>query len=446
MNSLQTIAESVLGGAQLSECESRALRLTRYADPTLKDEGRRQYLQGLVNKGSHNKEHLKTWKQWLAALPETQTKVIYGKLESRLLINMAGTVLENAGLQIDRFGSVCLPGSAVKGCARRAALAALHDWCSAGKKPSPAEDNPLAAACAQYDTPEAMLLEVIRVFGCTEQEGQDAASGNDLAWACGPDWRRIRPLILNQLNQLTGSKGADFPNLQGGVAFLQALPHKLATRDIELDVLTCHHPAYYSGKIEEARDTENPIPVYFPAAAEGTTYAFPLTVRKASQGHLLGAAISWLTTGLTVLGLGAKTAAGYGVFQDVSEQERKELEGERKQAREEANERERRRQQEEALAARKREEERLKNLTPEERTWELLKPIAADWGRMRQHLEKLDKLTPEEQKACLRWLCEDGLPRFVEGRKNESKKPWSQLLPAIFKAAKSHKIQLPKAQ
>ena len=47
---------------------------------------------------------------------------------------MAGGVMENAGLCLDRFGLPYLPGSAVKGCARRAATHALVETTSAEDK------------------------------------------------------------------------------------------------------------------------------------------------------------------------------------------------------------------------------------------------------------------------------------------------------------------------
>jgi CRISPR/Cas system CMR subunit Cmr6 (Cas7 group RAMP superfamily) len=51
------------------------------------------------------------------------------------MVNMAGGVMENAGLCLDRFGLPYIPGSAVKGCARRTALAALREWCETGQQP-----------------------------------------------------------------------------------------------------------------------------------------------------------------------------------------------------------------------------------------------------------------------------------------------------------------------
>ena len=43
---------------------------------------------------------------------------------SRLMVDLAGGVMENANLNLDRYGLPRIPGSAIKGLARRMALQA----------------------------------------------------------------------------------------------------------------------------------------------------------------------------------------------------------------------------------------------------------------------------------------------------------------------------------
>lgn len=119
---------------------------------------------------------------------------LYAQLLSRLMVNMAGGVMENAGLCLDRFGLPYLSGSAVKGCARRAVLAALREWCEAGGQPAhkPAgDDNLFTAACKEFTTPAAMLTTIARVFGWGEQDWslrmKDGRYQSDWAWACAGD-------------------------------------------------------------------------------------------------------------------------------------------------------------------------------------------------------------------------------------------------------------------
>ncbi|HOR25965.1 MAG TPA: type III-B CRISPR module RAMP protein Cmr6 [Opitutaceae bacterium] len=324
MPSLLNSTKEALGGEALPHCQSRALRLTRYARPELNDKSqptRHDFLQS-VAAAQRTEAGLDSWRTWLgtAAKPE---HTIHAKLEARLLINMGGTVLENAGLQLDRFGTAYLPGSAVKACARRTALAALHQWCETSTKPDAASDDALAPVCAPFAAPGDLLLAIIRVFGCTDLEWKTyEEAGNDLAWACAKQWQVLRDQTRSAINRDNATPDETAPTRRGRVAFLPAYPHTRPAADLELDVLTSHHPDYYGEKKDKqekliqpiATDTENPIPVYFPAVAAGAVYTFALLPVGPADKELIACARNWLATGLAVFGLGAKTAAGYGFF------------------------------------------------------------------------------------------------------------------------------------
>ena len=104
MPSLLEHTREALGGDLLPACESRALRLTRYARPELNDKTtptRLGYLQSVVN-SSPNHEALQSWQGWLPSIPAARH--LHARLGARMLINMAGSVLENAGLNLDRHG------------------------------------------------------------------------------------------------------------------------------------------------------------------------------------------------------------------------------------------------------------------------------------------------------------------------------------------------------
>jgi hypothetical protein len=83
--------------------------------------------------------------------------------------------------------------------------------------------------------------------------------------------------------------------------------------------VTCHHRDYYAGELDVATDTEEPVPVVFPAVAPGHVFVFALTKLRTCSGTDLSAVRTWLACGLSTFGLGAKTNAGYGWFQDVTE-------------------------------------------------------------------------------------------------------------------------------
>jgi CRISPR type III-B/RAMP module RAMP protein Cmr6 len=442
------------GSLLLGHCTSRSLRLTRYADPSLEKDDRNGYLSRVVsatspaNEPQRHEDGINSWKRWLTATarPEHQ---IHAKLEARLLINMGGTVLENAGLQLDRFGTAYLPGSAVKACARRTALATLRQWCETltdGQPTKPtAADDALAPACAHADfkTPSDLLLAILRVFGCTDLEWKrydyDNNKGNDLAWACANQWDSLSPTARDQLPSDT---------LRGSVAFLPAYPYSRLPVDLELDVLTSHHQKYYRGDLDTATDTEDPIPVYFPAVAADAIYTFAVLPvgATAADSPLLTHAKIWLSTGLTVFGLGAKTAAGYGFFSDatpaISERESKA----REQARIAAEAASLKAKQAADLAARKAREAALAAMTPAQRADAELADRATDWGWMKPHLAKFAQHPPETQAALLRWFCGAGRDRWLSEIKPDSakgKKPWSQIIANIHATKKAHKIDLP---
>ena len=165
MPSLLTSTQTALGGEHLPASDSRSLRLTRYARPELNDKStptRREFL-AKVTAGKPDATAATAYLNWLATLPAVTR--IHARLEARLLLNMAGTVLENAGLNLDRYGIATIPGSAVKACARRAALATLRQWCETGAKPSAAATGRCSPtsksgaspkrACSSFSTPDA---------------------------------------------------------------------------------------------------------------------------------------------------------------------------------------------------------------------------------------------------------------------------------------------------
>lgn len=97
----------------------------------------------------------------------------------------------------------------------------------------------------------------------------------------------------------------------GFVTFHDALwiPPPESTRSplpMALDVMTVHHPDYYSGKDAPPADWDDPNPVPF-LTAQGT-YLLALT----GPAHWAEAAMDLLVHALDRRGLGAKTSAGYG--------------------------------------------------------------------------------------------------------------------------------------
>ena len=324
---------------------------------------------------------------WLFIQSTGVKNILYAQLQSRLMVNMAGGVMENAGLCLDRFGLPYIPGSAVKGCARRAALAALRDWCETGQKPNGA-DNPLGPCCVDFAKAADMLAAIARVFGWCEQDWSDRPNQSDFLWACSPNHREVAQTAAEALATHFGWRITDnqretpwksLPNFAGSVSFLPAYPVDLGKTGkvdglplevpplgkFELDVVTCHHRDYYAGNSPTATDTEEPNPVVFPAVAPGHVFAFAIAPLRGADPQLVQHARNWLATGLSVFGLGAKTNAGYGWFDcsetihntvertlhDRAERERAEKQRLAEEQRRKAEEAERLRQKQEREAA-----------------------------------------------------------------------------------------------
>jgi CRISPR type III-B/RAMP module RAMP protein Cmr6 len=315
------------------------------------------------------------------------------------MVNMAGGVMENAGLCLDRFGLPYIPGSAVKGCARRAALATLREWCESGGKPEhkpTGADNPLVSCCSAFATPAEMLAAIARIFGWCEQDWSDQSNQSDFLWAYGQNLDELRQAaeaLANHFGWTIADRHAltpwkSLPNFAGSVSFLPAYPVDLGKTGkvdglplevpplgkLELDVVTCHHRDYYAGKLPIATDTEEPVPVVFPAVAPGHVFAFALVPLRGADPALVQLAGTWLETGLSLFGIGAKTNAGYGWFDcsatihntvqktllDRAERERAEKQRLAEEQRRKAEEAERLRQKQEREAA-------LANLSGDER-------------------------------------------------------------------------------
>lgn len=306
--------KAVLHPLPVKEC-SRSLYFDRYSRPDLaKDERQQFFTDGFVAHTSGLR-----CGNWGVILRGMSADTLHAQLQSRLMVNMAGGVMENAGLCLDRFGLPYLPGSAVKGCARRAALAALHEWCGTGEKPTGA-DNFFTGACEPFATAAAMLGAIARIFGWSEldwsdQRGKDGRLVSDFAWACSragdspapsgramtargnvpsPDSRNnsspegvaqpcppLRDTVARQLARELRRAIPDgepapwkhLPHFAGSVSFLPAYPVDLGQTGIveglpvevpplgklELDVVTCHHPDYYGQKRDRNGNLLKPV-------------------------------------------------------------------------------------------------------------------------------------------------------------------------------------------
>lgn len=312
---------TALGEGLLPECKSRSLFKDRFADPESTADSRKAWFNALITR----KAEARKTSEWL---PD-RAELLHARLMSRLLVDLGGGVMENANVQLDRYGIPVIPGSAVKGCARRMALQALHDWVEA-KSERPETDDVCGPCCDGFSNHAALLAAIARIFGWTPEDWTAERTKNghfksDFAWATKGDEGILKHAKLSN---------PGFDTFSGSIAFLAASPNR--DPGLELDVVTPHHAIYHSPEPDRHRDpkkweiwqahrnapdVEDPIPVYFPAVRsqdENDYFTFPLiSLRLANKGDM-DFAKRWLAHGLEILGLGAKTSAGYGWFQNVT--------------------------------------------------------------------------------------------------------------------------------
>lgn len=103
--------------------------------------------------------------------------------------------------------------------------------------------------------------------------------------------------------------------LAGSIVFHDAWPLEQVV--LQLDIANNHHRRYYENE-DAPGDWESPMPISFLAIPRGTRFSLSISKRHPGvpDSHLHQAR-AWLDAGLSCLGFGAKTAAGYGRFAPV---------------------------------------------------------------------------------------------------------------------------------
>ncbi len=251
--------KKLLGGELFPECKSVSLRLDKFV--TIGKKKKLREIDAVVK--LHNKSSFKT--ETFAPRPDFAPVV--GTLRSNLIINQAAGVLENAGISIHPHLNVpFLPGSAVKGVARHAA------WLQWKGEPDGEKKKEIANRIAH-------------TFGYpTGDKGLDSyLASADCGW-----------------------KGKAH---SGSVVFMAAFPcdesGAAAPAALAVDILTPHG----------GNDWTDPVPNPFPVVKKGTSFKFFVGPAGFAGAEYIDSAVDWLKQGLSSGGLGAKTAAGYGVFE-----------------------------------------------------------------------------------------------------------------------------------
>ncbi|NMA43445.1 MAG: type III-B CRISPR module RAMP protein Cmr6, partial [Oligosphaeraceae bacterium] len=206
------------------------------------------------------------------------------QLQSRLLVNHSGGILENTGLCLHRlFGAPMIPGSSLKGIARRVALEKVRQAGTVSEKTT-------------------ALRQVALTFGWADNDwrnSKEKEKKSDFQVVAGNEWLEVRQncalALLRELNLPLPKKHEETPwkalgSFCGTVAFLPAVANCPRGRGIlEADLVNCHHPKYYQSTDDEklALDIENPIPNFFPAVRAGLDFVFTLAPTPGAAARLL---------------------------------------------------------------------------------------------------------------------------------------------------------------
>ncbi|GIL09191.1 MAG: hypothetical protein BroJett033_7020 [Chloroflexota bacterium] len=128
------------------------------------------------------------------------------------------------------------------------------------------------------------------------------------------------PQYREVFGQATEQKYDIHDSAAGSVVFYDAVLYDVPAgvregRLFTLDVMTPHFPKYYrSSGGQPPNDADGPNPVTFLTVNAGLVFAFAVGLRKNGSDEARKQARKWLRAGLQEMGIGAKTAAGYGVF------------------------------------------------------------------------------------------------------------------------------------
>jgi CRISPR-associated protein Cmr6 len=302
------------------------------------------------------------FRRWQQAMSALEAVTFTATTRGPLVIGLGNASATEAGLTLHHtYGLPYLPGSALKGLARRA-----------------------ARACGILETDPAFQT----LFG-TSADAVDAAAAYPVFWDGWLDPECKQPL--------------------------------------QLDVITVHHQTYYGSQGKEGQkevwptDFDDPNPVPFLSVPPSVTFHLAVGGSGGSEwAHLAAQLVHY---GLTNLGLGGKTNAGYGGFTVVrSKSAAEELQDEVARARQDALDEEHRAEQERqnALIAQQKQEELNKQqqgakAARYDKRIDDLKPgnVNVEVGNILQQTADLD---PESRRAILAKLrtAIQGAPRLMD--------------------------------
>ncbi|MBE2183846.1 MAG: type III-B CRISPR module RAMP protein Cmr6 [Anaerolineae bacterium] len=207
---------------------------------------------------------------------------------SRLIVGLGGKGALEFGITLHRVtGLPYIPGSALKGLCRNYTLYYI------------AEQSNISLDPAQIENISERAQQLDEQLSGVEQHGFN-----------------IDPAFVSFYQNLFGTQGQ-----AGNCVFYDAIIDEIPgnQRLFVAEVMTPHFGEYYKSSGKEApNDADKPIPVTYLAVNAGIAFHFAIGLRKNAPPETpRGDARAMLYDALYYMGIGAKTAAGYGIFKPV---------------------------------------------------------------------------------------------------------------------------------
>lgn len=219
------------------------------------------------------------------------TKKISLSSSTRLIVGLGSTSVLETSIKLHHiYGIPYIPSSAIKGVLRAYKIWELSDWNADLLR---AFELAISKVFEKCKDPEKEFTE--KLLKLDERELQQE---NKILIEKRDD------IIIkqNQLFNILSIFGSQ--SNKGSLIVLDAYPEKFEGFDI--DIMNPHYPEYYQGD-EPPADWQNPNPIKFLAIPAGTKFNFYF-LNPYQQLE------SDLKNSLHLIGIGAKTALGYGVF------------------------------------------------------------------------------------------------------------------------------------
>ncbi|MFZ4657660.1 MAG: type III-B CRISPR module RAMP protein Cmr6 [Caldilineaceae bacterium] len=259
------------------------------------------------------------YRRWQQGCNDLSAQIFELTSAARLVVGLGAESVLETSLALHRIhGYPVIPGSALKGLARTVAFFELAQLLGLvplsfeerkqRKEQQPPEQTPLEKL--------ATILESNPADVSTKRNW--LALQTDSAVAAEAKIKGMLFQDLTQMEHFTNFRTV-FGVLEqaGTVIFLDAMPKEKPL--LVVDVMNPHYPDYYrdeSGRTAPS-DDQSPNPVAFLAVETDSIFGFALAPRHRNREtdlRAVGVARRWLEIGLREVGIGAKTAAGYGVF------------------------------------------------------------------------------------------------------------------------------------